>query len=151
MALYEALYERKCRSLAGWFEIAEVSLFGPEFVHQAIEKAVHLVFHTSMLREYMVDPFRVVPVDAIQVTESWSYEEEPVAILDRQVCRLRIKDMVSVKVLWRSEDKEDMTWEAKAKMKSKYPHLFLKDDADPGKAEQNPTSNSNAMQGTNYP
>ncbi|XP_059289062.1 uncharacterized protein LOC132042555 [Lycium ferocissimum] len=87
-------------------------------------QAVHLVFHVSMLRKYIGDPSRIVSVDDIQVTKNLTYEEEPIAILDRQVRRLRNKDVASVKVIWRSKYREEMTWEAKAEMKSKYPHLF---------------------------
>ncbi|XP_059285841.1 uncharacterized protein LOC132039363 [Lycium ferocissimum] len=136
MAPYEDLYSRKCRSLAGWFEVGEASLFGPDLVHQAIEKvayelrlpselqAVHPVFHMSMLRKCIGDPSKIIPVDDIQVTENLTYEEEPIAILDRQVRRLRNKEMASIKVLWRSKDREEMTWEAETEMKSKYTHLF---------------------------
>ena len=46
-------------------------------------ESVHPVFHVSMLRKCIGDPSRVVPVDDIQVTEQFSYEELPVAILDR--------------------------------------------------------------------
>ena len=38
MAPYEALYGRKCRSPIGWFEVGETILFGPDLVHQAMEK-----------------------------------------------------------------------------------------------------------------
>ncbi|XP_070022667.1 uncharacterized protein [Nicotiana sylvestris] len=38
MAPFEALYGRMCRSPVGWFEPAEVSLIGPEFVCEALEK-----------------------------------------------------------------------------------------------------------------
>ncbi|XP_060216300.1 uncharacterized protein LOC132643784 [Lycium barbarum] len=143
---------KKCRSPAGWFEVGEANLFGPDLVHQAIEKvkliqerlrtaqscqksyadvrrrqlsfrivrkvgqvayelelpselqAVHPFFHVSMLRKCIGDPSRIVPVDDTQVTENLTYEEEPIAILDRQVHRLRNKDVASVKVLWRSKD-----------------------------------------------
>ena len=45
--------------------------------------AVHPVFHVSMLRKYIGDPSRVFPTGDIQVTEELSYEEQPIAILDR--------------------------------------------------------------------
>ncbi|XP_070021726.1 uncharacterized protein [Nicotiana sylvestris] len=38
MAPYEALYGQRCRSPVGWFEPTEVSLIGPEFVCEALEK-----------------------------------------------------------------------------------------------------------------
>lgn len=87
-------------------------------------EAVHPVFHVSMLHKYVGDPSRIFPVDDIQVTKELSYEEQPVAILDRQVRRLRNKDVASIKVLWRNNNREEMTWEAEEQMKKKYPHLF---------------------------
>ncbi|CAN4115287.1 unnamed protein product [Withania somnifera] len=44
---------------------------------------------------------------------SSSYEEVPVAILDRQVKKLRNKEVASVKVLWRNQQVEEVTWEVK--------------------------------------
>ena len=38
MAPYEALYERRCRSPVGWFEVGEKALIGPDSVLYAIEK-----------------------------------------------------------------------------------------------------------------
>ncbi|XP_075111389.1 uncharacterized protein LOC142181772 [Nicotiana tabacum] len=38
MAPYEALYGRRCRSPIGWFEVGETKLYGPDLIHQAIEK-----------------------------------------------------------------------------------------------------------------
>ena len=38
-----------------------------------------------MLRKYIDDPSRVFPIDDVQVIEELSYEEKPLAILDRQV------------------------------------------------------------------
>ena len=49
---------------------------------------------------------------------------EQVEILDRQVRRLRNKEVASVKVLWMSQSVEGATWEAEAAMKVKYSHLF---------------------------
>ncbi|XP_060211001.1 shikimate O-hydroxycinnamoyltransferase-like [Lycium barbarum] len=47
MAPYEALYGRKCRSPTGWFEVGEANLFGPDLVHQAIEKQPTCQSHSS--------------------------------------------------------------------------------------------------------
>ncbi|XP_070013138.1 uncharacterized protein [Nicotiana sylvestris] len=65
---------------------------------------VHPVFHVYMLRKYIGDPSRAVPIKDVQVTEDLSYEEVPVAILDRQVHKLRTKDVSFVKI----EEKEDV-------------------------------------------
>ncbi|WMV58745.1 hypothetical protein MTR67_052130, partial [Solanum verrucosum] len=45
MALYKALYGRRCRSPVGWFEVGETTLIGPDLVHDAMEK-VHLIKDT---------------------------------------------------------------------------------------------------------
>ncbi|XP_075076929.1 uncharacterized protein LOC142163527 [Nicotiana tabacum] len=70
------------------------------------------------------DPSCISPIEDIQVTENLSYEEILVAILDRQIRKLQTKEVASVKVLWRSNNVEDLTWEAEEDMKSRYPHLF---------------------------
>ncbi|XP_075092246.1 uncharacterized protein LOC142172513 [Nicotiana tabacum] len=70
------------------------------------------------------DPSCISPIEDIEVSENLSYEEIPVAILDRQIRKLRTKEVASVKVLWRSNNVEEMTWEAEEDMKSRYPYLF---------------------------
>ena len=47
-----------------------------------------------------------------------------VLILDRQVKRLRNKEIPTVKVIWSRHSEEDATWESEADMRAKYPHLF---------------------------
>jgi len=64
------------------------------------------------------------------VKECLSYEEIPVQILDRQVRKLRTKEVASVKVLWRNQFVEEATWEAEEDMKTRYPHLFVPNDDD---------------------
>ncbi|XP_070029814.1 uncharacterized protein [Nicotiana sylvestris] len=85
---------------------------------------VHLVFHVSMLRKVVGDPSIIVPVETIEFNEELSYKEVPVAVLDRQVRKLRNKEIASVKVLWRNQHVEEANWEAEDEMKKKYPHLF---------------------------
>ncbi|XP_070023189.1 uncharacterized protein [Nicotiana sylvestris] len=85
---------------------------------------VHPVFHGSMLKKIVGDPSVIVPIGAIEVNEELSYEEIPVAILDRQVQKLRTKEIASVKVLWRNQQVEEATWETDEEMRKKYPYLF---------------------------
>ncbi|XP_070013688.1 uncharacterized protein [Nicotiana sylvestris] len=87
-------------------------------------EAVHPVFHVSMLQKCIGDPSRITPIEDIHIAEDLSYAEVPVAILDRQVRKLRTKEVASVKVLWRNNNIEEMTWEADEEMRKKYPHLF---------------------------
>ena len=53
-----------------------------------------------------------------------SYEEVPVEILDRQVKRLRNKQIASVKFHRRNQLVESATWKAEADMMKRYPYLF---------------------------
>ncbi|XP_059315824.1 uncharacterized protein LOC132066544 [Lycium ferocissimum] len=87
-------------------------------------EAVHQVFHVSVFHKCIGDPSRITPIENVQVTEDLSYEEIPVAILDRQVCKLQTKEVASVKVLWQNNNVEEMTWEAEEDMKARYPYLF---------------------------
>ncbi|KAK4718080.1 hypothetical protein R3W88_016418 [Solanum pinnatisectum] len=87
-------------------------------------ESIHPIFHVSMLRKCIGDPSRVVQVEDVQITEALSYEETPFAILDRQVHKLRTKEVALAKVLWRNKNREEVTWEVEDGIRSKYPHLF---------------------------
>ncbi|WMV24330.1 hypothetical protein MTR67_017715 [Solanum verrucosum] len=86
--------------------------------------AVHPVFHISMLKKCMGDPSLIIPSEDISSNDSLFYEEIPVQLLDRQVRKLRTKEVASVKVLWRNQFVEEATWEAEGDMKKRYPYLF---------------------------
>ena len=86
--------------------------------------AVHPIFHVSMLNKCMGDPSLIIQTENIGIKDDLSYEEIHVQILDCQVRKLRTKEVVSVKVLWRNQFVEEATYEAEEDMKKKYPHLF---------------------------
>ncbi|KAL9673779.1 hypothetical protein QQ045_030041 [Rhodiola kirilowii] len=86
--------------------------------------SVHLVFHISMMRKYISDPGHVLEYERVQMDDTLTYDEQPVAISDRQVKRLRNKEVFSIKVLWRNHTKVDPTWKSEKDMKARYPHLF---------------------------
>ncbi|XP_054817804.1 uncharacterized protein LOC129317515 [Prosopis cineraria] len=86
---------------------------------------IHSVFHVLMLRKYLYDPSHVIETQEIQVNKDLSYEEVPVAILDRQIKKLRSKEITLVKVIWHNHSIEEATWEVESKMQQKYLHLFL--------------------------
>ncbi|WMV07859.1 hypothetical protein MTR67_001244 [Solanum verrucosum] len=77
-----------------------------------------------MLKKCMGDPSIIIPIEDIGIKDRLSYEEIPVQILDRQVCKLRTKEVASVKVLWRNQFIEEATWETEEDMKKRYPYLF---------------------------
>ena len=77
----------------------------PEFA------VVHNVFHVSMLRKYVFDPNHVVNFTTLDINSDFTYEEKPMAILDKKVLRLRNKDVVLVKVQWSRHGVDEATWE----------------------------------------
>ena len=77
-----------------------------------------------MLKKCIGDTISTFPIEGFGVDENLSYEEVPVEILDRQIKKLRNKEMAFAKVLWRNHLVEGVTWEAEDDMKSCYPHLF---------------------------
>ncbi|WMV58546.1 hypothetical protein MTR67_051931 [Solanum verrucosum] len=85
---------------------------------------VHPVFHISMLKKCMGYPSLIIRNEDIGIKDSLSYEEISVQILDRQVHKLRTKEVASIKVLWRNQFVEEAAWEAEEDMKKRYPHLF---------------------------
>ncbi|XP_070050491.1 uncharacterized protein [Nicotiana tomentosiformis] len=86
--------------------------------------SVHPVFHVSMLRKYIGNPFHVLDFSMVHLESDMTYDVEPVAILDRQVQRMRSKDIASVKVQWRGQPVEEDTWATERDIRSKYPRLF---------------------------
>ena len=99
-------------------EVAYRLVLPPEF------SRIHPVFHVSMLRKYISDPSHVLQPQTVEFSENLTYEEYPVAIVDRQICQLRTKEIPMVKVLWSNHTVEDCTWETEALMLESYPYLF---------------------------
>ena len=85
---------------------------------------LHDVFHVFMLRKYRSDESHILPVQEIQVQEDLSYDEEPKAILTREVKQLWNKQVPLVKVLWQHHGREEATWEPEATMRAQYLQLF---------------------------
>ncbi|XP_047268933.1 uncharacterized protein LOC107872450 [Capsicum annuum] len=85
---------------------------------------IHPVFHVSILRKCISDSSHILEAPTLQLDENLSYEEEPVAIIDQQIRKLRSKEFVSVKVLWKNHTIKEATRESERDMRLKYPHLF---------------------------
>ena len=56
------------------------------------------VFHVSMLRKYIPDESHVLSLDSVDLGPDLTFEEDPIASLDRQVRKLRTKEIASLKV-----------------------------------------------------
>ncbi|XP_047252294.1 uncharacterized protein LOC124887142 [Capsicum annuum] len=124
MAPFETLYGKRCRSLIGWYEMDETWLFGPDLIHQAMDKVeiIRERLKTAKSRQKSYADVRrrelefekcigdhslVFPVQEVNVKESLSYEEEPIAILDCQVRKLSSNEIGSFKVIWKNQKKEE--------------------------------------------
>ena len=80
---------------------------------------VHPVFHVSMLKKYHGDGNYIIRWDSILLDENLSFEEEPIAILDREVRKLRSKEIASIKVQWKNRPVEESTWESEVDMQER--------------------------------
>ena len=78
---------------------------------------LHYVFHVSMLRKYCFDTTHILPVQDIQVQEDFTFDEEPKAILDREIRQLRNKQVHLAKVFWQHHGMEEATWEPELTMR----------------------------------
>ncbi|KAH0743021.1 hypothetical protein KY290_032665 [Solanum tuberosum] len=86
----------------GPFEILRtVGEVAYELALPPIFSAIHPVFHVSMLRRYVPDESHVLQYDAVELDDRLTFVEEPVAILARDVRRLRSRAIPVVKVRWR--------------------------------------------------
>ncbi|XP_070019792.1 uncharacterized protein [Nicotiana sylvestris] len=160
MAPYEALYGRRYRSPIRWFEPGEAKLYGTDLVQDALDK-VKLIqerLRTAQYRQksytdlkardvsFMVGEkvlLKVSPMkgvmrfgkkdfSTIQLDESLGYEEEPVAIIDRQDHQLRSRRISVVRVQWRGQPVKEANRESEEDMRNSYPHLFSKSGSKAG-------------------
>ncbi|XP_059294435.1 uncharacterized protein LOC132047403 [Lycium ferocissimum] len=109
MAPIKALYGRRCLSPVGWLDIFEVRAWGTNFLGDSLDKD-KLIQERLFMAEGLVEGFthegcdkvreeeKVEPEwDYVLLDQNLSFDEEPVAILDRQILKLRYKERASVK------------------------------------------------------
>ena len=63
------------------------------------------------------NPFHILEVTPVKLKKDLSFEVQPVAIVDQEMKQLRSEVISMVKVLWRSDSVEKMTWETIASMR----------------------------------
>ena len=61
---------------------------------------------------------------SVEVNEDLNKKKELVAIVNFQVLQPNSKTIPMVKVLWRSNNVEEHTWEMEYEMRAAYPYLF---------------------------
>ncbi|XP_069146968.1 uncharacterized protein [Solanum lycopersicum] len=128
MAPFKALYGRRCRSPISWFDAFEVRPWGTDLLRESLDRVKYiqekLLADQSRKKEYADRKFRDLEFMEVLLDENLSYEEEPVAILDREVRKQRSREIASIKVQWKNRSVEESTWEKEADMQERYPHLF---------------------------
>ena len=72
-------------------------------------QGIHSTFHVSNLKKCLADATMEVPLQEIKVDEKLRYSEEPVAIIDQKVRKLRNVEIPQVKVQWRYHKGSDAT------------------------------------------
>ena len=70
---------------------------------------IHPIFHISMLRKYIPHPSHAIPIQKVIIEEDLSYKKKPIAVLDRQVRKLRNKEISMIKVQWQRHNAEEST------------------------------------------
>ncbi|KAJ9544943.1 hypothetical protein OSB04_024650 [Centaurea solstitialis] len=85
---------------------------------------VHDTFHVSNLRKCLADPETAIPLQDIEVDQKLNFVEEPVAVTDCKILKLRNKEISLVKIQWKFHKGQEATWEAESEMRAKYPYLF---------------------------
>ena len=81
---------------------------------------VHDVFHVSQLRRYVPDPSHVLDYSDLHVESDHTFEEHPIAILDRRVKQLRRREVPLVLVQWSRRGPEEATWETEESLRTSY-------------------------------
>jgi len=119
----------KCRKLThrfiGPFEIVEkVGAVAYQIALPPSLSNLHDVFLVSQLKKYVYDASHVIQVDDLEVRDNLTVETWLVRIEDREVKRLRGKDIVLVKVSWVEPTGESATWESQSRMRVSYPKFF---------------------------
>ena len=87
-------------------------------------QGIHNTFHVSNLRRCLADESAEVTLNDVKVDKTLSYIEEPEAVVDRKVRKLRNKEIALVKVQRRHHRGPEATWEPEKEMRLKYPRLF---------------------------
>ncbi|XP_070004372.1 uncharacterized protein [Nicotiana sylvestris] len=135
MAPFEVLYGWRYRSPIGWFKPCEAKFYGTDLVKDVLDK-VKLIqerLRTTQSRQKSYADQKARDVSFMvgeKLDESLGYEEDPVAIVDRQDFQLRSKRISAVRVQYRGQPVEEVTWESEEDTRSTYTHLLGTSDSD---------------------
>ncbi|XP_059295579.1 uncharacterized protein LOC132048916 [Lycium ferocissimum] len=74
----------------------------------------------KILKKYHLDSSHMIRWDSVLLDHNLAFEEELIVILDRQVQKLRLKEIALVKVQWRHRPVEKANGETNSDMRSTY-------------------------------
>ncbi|WMV18616.1 hypothetical protein MTR67_012001 [Solanum verrucosum] len=78
----------------------------------------------GQFEQYLSDESHLLSLNSVKLGLDLSFEEEHIAILDRQVRKLRTNEIALVKVQWKHHSVGEATWETDSDKRSKYPKFF---------------------------
>ncbi|GJS11082.1 integrase, catalytic region, zinc finger, CCHC-type containing protein [Tanacetum coccineum] len=81
--------------------------------------SVHDIFHVSNLKKCLADANLHVPLDEIKVDETLCFVKEPIEIMEREIKKLKHRNIALVKVRWNSKRGPEFTREHKDQMRNK--------------------------------
>ncbi|XP_059292207.1 uncharacterized protein LOC132045644 [Lycium ferocissimum] len=108
MAPFESLYGRRCRSLIGWFDAFEVRPWGTDLLRNSSDK-VKLIQERLLTAQSRQKSYADWKWDSMLLDQNLTFEEEPIAISDRQIRKVRSKEIALVNVQWRHRPFEEAT------------------------------------------
>jgi hypothetical protein len=83
---------------------------------------IHNTFNVCYLRKCKVDDeTQILPIQDLKVDSSKKLVEEPFRIVDRKVNKLRKREIPMVLVEWKHSLGSNLTWEAEADLRKRYP------------------------------
>ncbi|XP_069144471.1 uncharacterized protein [Solanum lycopersicum] len=85
---------------------------------------VHPVFNVSMLKNYHADENNIIRWDSVLLDKNLSYEEDPIAILDRGGLQIEIKRDCFYQSSVEESASRRVHFESEANMNERYPNLF---------------------------
>ncbi|GJY85730.1 putative reverse transcriptase domain-containing protein [Tanacetum coccineum] len=131
-APFEALYGRRCRTPIAWVEVGESKLIRPEIIQETNDKIVKIKERLKAvlprkgvvrfdLKKCLADVNLHVPLEEVKIDDKLHFVEEPMEIMDREVKKMKKRQIPIVKVRWNSQRGPEFTWEREYEMKSNYP------------------------------
>ncbi|GJX70422.1 putative reverse transcriptase domain-containing protein [Tanacetum coccineum] len=106
--------------------------------------SVHDTFHVSNLKKCLADANLHAPLDEIKVDKTLCFVEELVEIMEREIKKLKRRNIALVKVRWNSKRGPELTWEHEDQMRIKRTHFRCKPNPTkqpdaPAVSQPNPT------------